>query len=103
VASAVAVLYLAVFGSIIALTCYVWLLTQEPAQKVATYALVNPVIAVLLGAIVLGETITPATFAGALLVIAGVALVLFQNLKAPKLPSMPGEFQRKNRMARQRL
>jgi len=36
-------------------------------------------------------------------VIAGVALVLFQNLKAPKLPSMPGEFQRKNRMARQRL
>jgi drug/metabolite transporter (DMT)-like permease len=89
VASAVAVLYLAVFGSIIALTCYVWLLTQEPAQKVATYALVNPVIAVLLGAIVLGETITPATVAGALLVIAGVALVLFQNLKAPKLPSMP--------------
>lgn len=89
VASAVAVLYLAVFGSIIALTCYVWLLTQEPAQKVATYALVNPVIAVLLGAIVLGETVTPATVAGAVLVIAGVGLVLFQNLKAPKLPSMP--------------
>jgi drug/metabolite transporter (DMT)-like permease len=89
VASTVAVLYLAVFGSIIALTCYVWLLTQEPAQKVATYALVNPVIAVLLGAIVLGEAITSATVAGALLVLAGVALVLFQNLKTPNLPPVP--------------
>jgi drug/metabolite transporter (DMT)-like permease len=85
VASVAAVLYLAVFGSVIALTCYVWLLTQEPAQKVATYALVNPVIAVLLGAIVLGETISAWTVAGALLVIAGVALVLFQNLKLPRL------------------
>jgi drug/metabolite transporter (DMT)-like permease len=88
VASMVAVLYLTVFGSIIALTAYVWLLTQEPAQKVATYALVNPVIAVLLGAIVLGETITAATVAGAALVIAGVALVLFQNLRLPGLPSL---------------
>ena len=87
VASAAAVLYLAVFGSVIALTCYVWLLTQEPAQKVATYALVNPVIAVLLGAIVLGETITPWTVGGAVFVIAGVALVLFHNLKLPRLLS----------------
>lgn len=86
--SALAVLYLAVFGSIIALTCYVWLLTQEPAQKVATYALVNPVIAMLLGAIVLGEAITAATVAGAVLVIAGVTLVLFQGLKFPRLPRM---------------
>jgi drug/metabolite transporter (DMT)-like permease len=91
VASLLAVLYLAVFGSIIALTCYVWLLTQETAQKVATYALVNPVIAVLLGAIVLGETITAATIAGAVLVLAGVALVLFQNVKFPWLPQLlPG-------------
>jgi drug/metabolite transporter (DMT)-like permease len=86
--SALAVLYLALFGSIIALTTYVWLLTQEPAQKVATYALVNPVIAMLLGAIVLGETITATTVAGAVLVIAGVALVLFQGLKLPRLPRM---------------
>jgi drug/metabolite transporter (DMT)-like permease len=88
VTSVAAVLYLAVFGSIIALTCYVWLLTQEPAQNVATYALVNPVIAVLLGAIVLGETVTLATIAGAALVIAGVALVLFQGLTFPRLPRM---------------
>jgi len=87
--SALAVLYLAVFGSIVALTCYVWLLTQEPAPKVATYALVNPVIAVLLGAIVLGERITVATVAGAVLVIAGVALVLFQNVKLSGWRSLP--------------
>jgi drug/metabolite transporter (DMT)-like permease len=52
---------------------------------------VNPVIAVLLGAIVLGETITAATIAGAVLVLAGVALVLFQNVKFPWLPQLlPG-------------
>jgi len=79
--SIAAVAYLAVFGSIIALNCYVWLLTREPAQKVATYALVNPVIAVLLGAIVLGEKITVFTVIGATCVLAGVALVLFQNLR----------------------
>jgi hypothetical protein len=45
-------------SGIIALT-YVWLLTREPAQKVATYALVNPVIAVLLGAIVLARPSRP--------------------------------------------
>lgn len=90
ITSVMAVLYLAVFGSIVALTCYVWLLTQEPAQKVATYALVNPVIAVILGAIVLGETITAATVAGALLVIAGVALVLFRG-DAPLFLQEKGE------------
>jgi drug/metabolite transporter (DMT)-like permease len=87
-ASVIAVLYLAVFGSIVALNCYVWLLTQEPAQKVATYALVNPVIAVLLGAIVLGEKITVFTVIGATCVLAGVALVLFQALRWPSLPGL---------------
>jgi drug/metabolite transporter (DMT)-like permease len=99
IASAAAVLYLAVFGSIIALTTYVWLLTQEPAQKVATYALVNPVIAVLLGAIVLGETVTASTAAGALLVIAGVALVLFQQVRNRDLPGLTTPRPRSSRTA----
>jgi drug/metabolite transporter (DMT)-like permease len=77
--SAIAVLYLVVFGSIIALNCYLWLLTRVSAQKVTTYALVNPVVALILGALVLNERITVLALTAALLVLAGVALVLFQD------------------------
>jgi drug/metabolite transporter (DMT)-like permease len=76
----VAILYLVVFGSIIGLNCYLWLLTRVPAPKVATYALVNPVVALFLGAAVLGEAVTPLAIVAALLVLAGVALTVFQDL-----------------------
>jgi len=76
----VAVLYLVVFGSIIGLNCYLWLLTRVPAPKVATYALVNPVVALFLGAAVLGETVTPLAIVAAVLVLLGVALTVFQDL-----------------------
>jgi drug/metabolite transporter (DMT)-like permease len=78
-ASMIGVAYLVVFGSIIAVNCYMWLLTRVSAQKVTTYALVNPVVALLLGALVLGETITPLAALAAVLVLVGVALVLFQD------------------------
>ncbi|MFL6619973.1 MAG: EamA family transporter [Povalibacter sp.] len=74
-----AVLYLVVFGSIIGLNCYLWLLTRVPAAKVTTYALVNPVVALVLGAIVLHEEITAMTLIATALVLLGVALVLFQG------------------------
>ena len=76
----VAILYLVVFGSIIGLNCYLWLLTRVPAPKVATYALVNPVVALFLGAAVLGEAVTPLAIVAALLVLVGVALTVFQDL-----------------------
>jgi drug/metabolite transporter (DMT)-like permease len=76
----VAILYLVVFGSIIGLNCYLWLLTRVPAPKVATYALVNPVVALILGAAVLGERVTPLAAVAALLVLFGVALIVFQDL-----------------------
>lgn len=78
-ASIVAIIYLIVFGSLIGLNCYLWLLTRVPAQKVTTYALVNPVVALILGALVLGERVTPVAATAAVLVLAGVALVLFQG------------------------
>lgn len=78
--SALAVLYLIVFGSFIALNCYLWLLTRVPAPTVTTYALVNPVVALILGALVLHERITPLAMIAALLVLLGVTLVLFQDL-----------------------
>ena len=50
-----------------------------PAEKVTTYAVVNPVIALTLGALVLGEPVTVTSALGAMLVLGGVALVLFER------------------------
>jgi drug/metabolite transporter (DMT)-like permease len=68
--------YLVVFGSVVAFSTYVWLVANAPISLVATYAYVNPVIAVLLGAVVLGETLTPATVVGGGVVVASVAVVI---------------------------
>ena len=68
--------YLIIFGSIVGYSAYVWLLANAPIQQVATYAYVNPVIAIALGAIVLGESITWRIVGGALLVLAAVAIVV---------------------------
>jgi drug/metabolite transporter (DMT)-like permease len=65
--------YLVIFGSVIAFTSYMVTLRRLPYQVVMTYAYVNPVIAVGLGWLVLGEEITRWTVGGAVLVIAGVA------------------------------
>jgi len=75
--SLLAISYLIIFGSVIAANCYSYLLAHVPAQKVSTYALVNPVIALALGAIVLHERITPIAVMCAAMVLAGVALVLW--------------------------
>jgi drug/metabolite transporter (DMT)-like permease len=83
--SVLAVLYLVVFGSLIAVNCYSFLVAHVPAQKVTTYALVNPVIALALGAVVLNENIPPVAIVSAILVLVGVALVLFQ--RAPATPA----------------
>ncbi len=81
--SLAAVAYLVVFGSILGLNCYLWLLTKAAAPKVATYALVNPVVALLLGAVILNETLTPLVLMATVLVLAGVGLVLFQDVLKP--------------------
>lgn len=78
-ASVLALGHLIVFGSLIGLNCYLWLLTRVPASKVTTYALVNPVVALVLGAVVLDERITLVAVVAAGLVLVGVALVLFQD------------------------
>jgi drug/metabolite transporter (DMT)-like permease len=65
--------YLVVFGSILAFTSYMATLRLLPYQVVVTYAYVNPVIAVILGRLILDEAITGWTITGAVLVVAGVA------------------------------
>ena len=68
--------YLLVFGSLLAYTAYVWLLQNAPVAQVATYAYVNPVVAVLLGWAILDETITGLTLVGATVIVASVALTV---------------------------
>jgi drug/metabolite transporter (DMT)-like permease len=75
--SLLAVAYLVIFGSLLAVNCYSYLLTRVPVQKVSTYALVNPIIALALGALVLHEPVTPMEQLSAVLVLVGVALVLW--------------------------
>ncbi|MEU4128976.1 EamA family transporter [Streptomyces wuyuanensis] len=71
-----ALAYLVVFGSLIAFTAYAWLLHSAPLSLVATYAYVNPVVAVLLGALVLGEQLTWPIAVGGAVVVAGVCLIV---------------------------
>jgi drug/metabolite transporter (DMT)-like permease len=89
VQSMLAVLYLVVFGSIIAVNCYSFLVAHVPPQKVTTYALVNPVIALALGALILHEKISPAAILSGMLVLVGVALVLFQRRRLAQRPADP--------------
>jgi drug/metabolite transporter (DMT)-like permease len=77
-----ALAYLITCGSLLAFTAYVWLLGRMPASTVASYAYVNPVIAVVLGYFVAGEAITLRMVAGAALVLISVYLILRKPAKA---------------------
>jgi len=74
--SLLAMAYLLVFGSLVAFTAYSWLLQHAPVSLVATYAYVNPVVAVLLGALILAEPITPTIVIGASIIVAAVAFIV---------------------------
>ena len=67
--------YLIVAGSIIAFTAYVWLIHHESPTKVGTYAYVNPVVAVVLGYLLLGEAIGVRTILGTALVLVSVVVI----------------------------
>jgi drug/metabolite transporter (DMT)-like permease len=69
-------IYLVTFGSVVGYTAYVWLLDNAPLGVVATYAYVNPIVAIALGVAVLNESLTWTVVAGALLVLACVAVVV---------------------------
>ena len=68
--------YLTVVGSIVAFSAYGIAVRALPTATVATYAYVNPVIAVLLGALILNERLTPAMFGGGALIVGAVVLVV---------------------------
>jgi drug/metabolite transporter (DMT)-like permease len=68
--------YLVLIGSIVAYTAYVWLLQNAPISRVATYAYVNPTIAIFLGWLILDERVTFTTLLGAAIVIGSVAVTV---------------------------
>lgn len=72
----IALAYLVVFGSLLAYSAYSYLLANAPISLIGTYAYVNPVVAVLLGWLVLSERITAEILLGGAVVVIGVALVV---------------------------
>lgn len=68
--------YLVLIGAIVGFTAYIWLLRHCDPSKVATYAYVNPIVAVMLGAVFAGERLTLRTVVAASLIIGSVALVI---------------------------
>ena len=70
-----AVLYLVVFGSWVGYTAYIWLLKHVPTPKVATYAYVNPLVAVFLGWLLHSERLDAFMLGGTVIIVVGVALV----------------------------
>ena len=75
-------LYLVIFGSLCGFTAYIWLLRHQPAARVATYAYVNPVVALMLGSVLLEEVISAQTLLACALLLGGVAVI--QLAKARK-------------------
>jgi drug/metabolite transporter (DMT)-like permease len=81
--SAVALAYLTVFGSVVAFGAFAWLLRVEPPSRVATYAFVNPVVAVFLGWAVKGEPVSGPMVASAAVVVGAVALITASKHPSP--------------------
>jgi hypothetical protein len=84
-----AIAYLVVFGSLIGFTAYTWLLANVSAAAVATYAYVNPMVALCLGALLAGESIPARTALAAPLILGSVALMQF--VRPPSKDEMPIE------------
>lgn len=68
--------YLIVVGSLVGFTTYAWLLTVAPLGRIATYAYVNPIVAVILGSLILGEPLTARTVVAAAVIVLAVALIV---------------------------
>lgn len=95
-----AFLYLTVIGSVLAFTTFGWMLRVAPLPLVATYAYVNPVIAVILGALILAEPIEPRMLLAGAIIVGAVALIVTARgrmapprgaLPRPTIPPAPSE------------
>jgi drug/metabolite transporter (DMT)-like permease len=84
--SVVALAYLIVFGSIVAFTCYIWLLGKVSIGVISTTAYVNPIVAVALGVVILDEPMTPRTWLAAAIIIGAVVAMVTGRPRAASEP-----------------
>jgi drug/metabolite transporter (DMT)-like permease len=89
--SVAAWLYLAVVGSLVGFTAYAWLLRNAPISKVVTHQYVNPVVAIILGALLLDERLTASVAVGAALIVGSVFVVVRQERKPEPAPAPDAE------------
>ncbi len=80
--------YLVVFGALVGFSCYIWIVKVTPPALSSTYAYINPVVAVFLGWLILGEPLTLRILAGASVIIAAVFLITTAGRTGkPKTPA----------------
>jgi drug/metabolite transporter (DMT)-like permease len=87
--SVVTLIYLIIFGSLVGFSAYVWLLRAAPLSLVSTYAYANPVVAVVLGAVLIGEAISLRTVVAGGIILAAVALIVIARNRATTLAPAP--------------
>ncbi len=93
--------YLAVVGSVVGFSAYAWLLKNAPISQVVTHQYVNPLVAVALGALLLGERPAPTTLAGAALIVGAVVVTARYEGRAaaPEADPIPASAERERRAA----
>jgi len=85
--SVISFFYLVIFGSLLAYTAYTWLLQNAPITRISTYAYVNPVVAVILGWLVLQEEISVSMLLGAAMIVVSVAFIVWtESRPSAELP-----------------
>ena len=83
-----AIFYLVTFGSLIGFTAFAYCVNELPASTVGTYAYVNPIVAVTLGALILREPLSGSIVAGGALVVAAVVLTTLRRTPKPAAPAI---------------
>ncbi len=97
-ASVVALVYLIVFGSLVAFTAYIWLLSNAAITVVSTTAYVNPIVAVALGALILNEPMEPRTWLAAVIIIGAVVAMVAGRPRSASEPEPSVEAEPKARL-----
>jgi drug/metabolite transporter (DMT)-like permease len=90
VASWIAWVYLLVAGSLLAFTAFLWLMQHCSPTLVATYAYVNPIVAVYLGWLILDEAVSPRIFVSAAVIIVSVAMITYAKQRQKRQLPTPG-------------
>ncbi|MES2697287.1 MAG: EamA family transporter [Verrucomicrobiota bacterium] len=79
--------YLVIVGSLIGFSTFVWLMKKCPPAQVATFAYVNPVVAVILGWLILGEPITSRTLVASAIIVSAVVIITLEKNKPARAPA----------------